>query len=451
MMNPLGSLNNFVFDKNPINTDSQHTVKNPNLEVKDSQDSNISSKQSIEKKKDPETDYSKSNFEDELQNEEDNLKPKDQKKPTSFKNKLEDLNSSIDLLLMPLLPTPVVQATPETEAETVNVDLSLNINAGTDATNATILVTLGDKLSEKSESLIKDIANIDLSSEDAIHDILKLSDTLEQINTLETKVSELAKQLNLQKVEPDTNLPEPELNLLLDDKLEKFIDKYLTDRPIGNKLEECTTGPIDADDLNIVLKTVDAEESLSDSDTQDQDPNSTNFENNRFMINDQGSKTNNNNSIDNNPTVIKETVNVNKLTKFLTDRIVKIDSGKREEILMKLTPGDMGEVKLSIARQGDKLEIKMEFSSQDSLDTVEHRLNELQTSLRAKGFDTEIKVSATDSTNLNSNQQPQQNSSSNEARDEQKEKYLHRMPSWLREKESHIKTSFQDALGGILK
>ncbi len=444
MMNPLGSLNNFVFNENSINTDSQNTVKKPDLEIKDSHDSNISSKQSIEKRRDPETDYSKNNFEDELQNEEENLQPKDYKKPNSFKNKLEDLNSAIDLLLMGMQPAPVMQANPETE--TASIDLSLNFN--TDTTNATILANLGDKLADRSESLIKDIANIDLGSEGAIQDILKLSDTLEQINALEAKLAELTKQLNLQTVEPDTNSSEPELNLLLDDKLEKFIDKYLDNTTGINKSEEASSHSITDDGSIEVLQGAKAEENFND--TQDQDANSANHDNDRFMLNELSSKTKSSDSVDNNTTVIKETVNVNKLTKFLTDRIVKIDSGKREEILMKLTPGDMGEVKLSIARQGDKLEIKMEFSSQESLDTVEHRLNELQTSLRAKGFDTEIKVSTTESTNSNSNQQ-QQHNSSNEARDEQKEKYLHSMPSWLRDKESHIKTSFQEALGGILK
>lgn len=452
MMNPLGSLNNFVFNGNDIKTDSPNPPKTQNSEVKDSKDSNISSKPSINRDRDTdtETDYSKNKFEDDLQNEQASLRPKDSKKTNTFKDKLEDVNSAVDLLLMSL---QIVSTVPVDELETptnFTINLEIDPNANSATLDNHILTTLGDKLSNQTESLIKDIANIDLDSDDAIQDILKLSDTLEQLNSLQAKVEELVKKLDIQvDVDTDNKPSEPELELLIDDKLEKFISKYLEETPSTNKSTDSRTEHSITDDGSVEIVEATATEE-SQSDTSSDTNSSSDPDRNNFMLSGANSKNDIAATTESKTAPIQETVNVNKLTKFLYDRIVKIDSGKREEILMKLTPGDMGEVKLSIARQGDKLEIKMEFSNQDSMDSVEHRLNELQTSLRAKGFDTEIKVSSTESSDLNSNQQQQQNSS-NEAKDEQKEKYLHTMPSWLRDKESHNKTSFQDALGGILE
>ncbi len=63
-------------------------------------------------------------------------------------------------------------------------------------------------------------------------------------------------------------------------------------------------------------------------------------------------------------------------------------SGKSEMVL-KLTPGNLGEVRINIKTDGDRLTIRFETSSQEATDHLNASAKELHTNLRAKGINLE--------------------------------------------------------------
>lgn len=146
----------------------------------------------------------------------------------------------------------------------------------------------------------------------------------------------------------------------------------------------------------------------------------------------------------------KTPVSINQLPNLLSREATKVNPGGSQEITMSLTPGDLGQIELSISRgANNKLEIKMVFSQDNAMNSVEHKLTELRSILRSRGFEAHIELSKSESSNTETYNQAS-NNSFNEAREEQKDRILDTMPEWLRPDESSISTSFESTLNGIL-
>jgi hypothetical protein len=144
----------------------------------------------------------------------------------------------------------------------------------------------------------------------------------------------------------------------------------------------------------------------------------------------------------------KNPVSLNELSNVLSREVTKVNPGAKQEITMSLTPGDLGQIELSISRTANnKLEIKMVFTQDNALNTVEHKLTELRSILKSRGFDAQIELSKSESTSTDNFNRPGQESF-NEARDEQKERILATMPEWLRPDSDT--SSFQSTLQQII-
>jgi hypothetical protein len=140
-------------------------------------------------------------------------------------------------------------------------------------------------------------------------------------------------------------------------------------------------------------------------------------------------------------------VSLNELSNVLAREVVKVNPGETQELTMSLTPGDMGQIDLTISKSsGNKLEIKMVFSQENAFNTVEHKLTELRTILKSRGFEAQIELSRSESTSTDSFNRPGQDSF-NEAKEEQKERILNTMPEWLRPDENE---SFKSTLQQII-
>lgn len=427
-----------------LNLNFDFSFFSPQQSIDSEVDSNapISSKDSptVQKDTDLET---KDKFENKLNDKKEILEKNDdpKSKKNNFKKKLENLDAAITAMLATVLSN---NTTPDQQPTTINQDIQ---DIETDNYSNIVLSTLNDKLDTQAESLVKEIASIDLSQEGAIQEIIDLSNTLEALNELKAKLS-----LNSTKIDTsahDTKL-DPDLDLLLESRIDDFIDSYVESKQSNESQNTDTTTELDllVEELNAEITSNSADngsqESHEDHNLSDNSPDN-------FIL-DKTSFVNLQQTPGNSKTVmIKETVNINKLDSFILDRVTQISNNKKETLDITLTPGDLGKVQISITRHNDKLEIQMHFSSQESMDSVEHKLNELQHSLKAKGFDAEIKVSAENSSsNANNSNQGQQPGSFNEARDEQKEKILNTAPAWLKNTDSNHTASFAEALEGII-
>jgi flagellar hook-length control protein FliK len=151
--------------------------------------------------------------------------------------------------------------------------------------------------------------------------------------------------------------------------------------------------------------------------------------------------------------VIKQSIPMERLTNFVAEKATQTPQGVKQDIKLLLNPENLGEVELSISKNGNKLDIKLVFANEKSLNQVEHKMNELNILLKSRGFEAKIELSHTNTNNSN-NTSDQQNANSsnqnfNQAKEEQKNKYLDR-PSWLDEKISIETLSFDEQLQGII-
>jgi len=146
----------------------------------------------------------------------------------------------------------------------------------------------------------------------------------------------------------------------------------------------------------------------------------------------------------------KNPVSLNELSNVLSREVTKVNPGAKQEITMSLTPGDLGQIELSISRTANnKLEIKMVFTQDNALNTVEHKLTELRSILKSRGFEAQIELSKSESTSTDSFNRPGQESF-NEAREEQKDRILDTMPAWLRPDDETDSPNFQSTLQQII-
>jgi hypothetical protein len=151
--------------------------------------------------------------------------------------------------------------------------------------------------------------------------------------------------------------------------------------------------------------------------------------------------------------VIKQSIPMERLTNFVVEKAIQAPQGVKQDIKLLLNPENLGEVELSISKNGNKIDIKMVFVNEKSMNQVENKMNELNMVLKSRGFEAKIELSHANTDNSN-NTRDQQNANSNnqnfnQAKEEQKNKYLER-PSWLDEKISIEKMSFDEQLQGII-
>lgn len=151
--------------------------------------------------------------------------------------------------------------------------------------------------------------------------------------------------------------------------------------------------------------------------------------------------------------VIKQSIPMEKLTNFVAEKATQAPQGVKQDIKLLLNPENLGEVELSISKQGNKLDIKLIFANEKSMNQVEHKMNELSILLKSRGFEAKIELGHTNAENSsNTNDQHNANSdnqSFNQAKEEQKDKYLDR-PSWLEDAISTEGLSFDEQLQGII-
>lgn len=374
-------------------------------------------------------------FEENLQDKKDKLANSREKDPVkTFKKKLETVNEVLDYLM---------QIAASQNPQEQNLDLKdLKFE---NLLEITVTVDLKENLKQRVEDLIKDIAVTDLSKADGIQNILEMSNQVEALTALESKLDELLKQFDLNEVNQDQAELDPEIKVLMESKIDNYVE-MMTNKEVSSKETSSENIELSLGDLDKeLLEQMTIEHAENDS---ARDQGSSSFDDNKFFMDFKAGFVTGSAS-DSAAKIQHEVVNINKLDTFIQERVQKLPVQAKESISLTLTPDNFGQVKLSIVKTGLKLEIEIQLSNDEGLESTQSKLNDLHAVLKEKGYDTEIKVTVDNTSNMNQDS-TKQGSYYNEARDEQKDKYLNTSPAWLKTGESHQEASFEAALGGIL-
>jgi len=397
----------------------------------------------------------------------------------------EDL-SDLNLNLLPFSDLrQELQALTAKAPEAVEAPVELKIEVLTEMTEA---------LTDEVDNLTKSIANIDLSTDSGVEKILDLSNQIEDLsdinNALKAQLDKLKQGLSS---DASTELQlDPEARTLIDSRLEKFIESYKelkasSSEVIDTKTEAQIQKETDyRTSINQNLGFKDRIEVLEFTHTQEkldlakEAKVSANEGANLLAdikssgkFSGSGAGTNSGSGQSSQQDIIQglqqanglsrtmnsrsemvgKPIQMERLPNFIAEKATQAPSGVKQELKIVLSPGDMGDIELNISKEGNKLDIKLMFSNEDAMKRVEHKMTELRVLLKSRGFESKIELSQTN-TNTSANTKNQQNAnqsqgSFNQAREEQKERFLDR-PNWLDEDISSDEPSFEEAYEGIM-
>lgn len=407
--------------------------------------------------------------------------------PATAINAYEEDISDIELNLLPFSNLTQEVQNLNKAAERIPVELKLGV-----------LTEMTEKLTTEIEDLTKSIANIDLNTESGVEKILELSNQIEELvdinNALKTQVEELKLAENITK-EMTAKL-DPEAKTLIDSKLEKFIESYKELKASSTEadlkpevLNKTTEAQIQKEteyrsNINQTLGFKDRIEVLEFTQTQEKldlvkeakasanesanlladikssgkftDSNSnpgSGQKSQQNIIQGLQQATGVSRAMSTRSEVIGKPVQMERLPNFIAEKATQVPSGVKQELTIFLNPENMGEIELSISKEGNKLDIKLMFSNEEAMKRVEQKLTELRVLLKSRGFESKIELNQTN-TDSSANTQNQQNTNNgqsafNQAREEQKERFLDR-PNWLDEDISSDEPSFEDTYEGIM-
>lgn len=149
-----------------------------------------------------------------------------------------------------------------------------------------------------------------------------------------------------------------------------------------------------------------------------------------------------------------DTIAVTDISNYLKDQVTELPKNTRQEIRLQLNPETLGKIDLTISKnENNEISIKMIFQDTKTMAHVKTELKdsliELKEALKLKNLDLskfEVGHSKSSSTAYDGQQKF---NSFNEARDQQKERLLNRVPEWLKAAESANQASFAELVKGI--
>lgn len=401
----------------------------------------------------------------------------------------EDI-SDIDLSLLPFtnLGQEVKNLAEMNKVENTEVPVELKLQ---------VLTEMTEDLTTKIEDLTKSIANIDLKTESGVEEILELSNQIEELSdineALKAQIEELTASTETSPESKGAKLG-PEVKTLIDSRLDKFIESHkelkasTTEPEAQNKTSEAqvqketefrakvnqnlgfkdrievlefthTQEELDlakeakasANESVNLLADIKASAKFSGSGAGSNPGSGQNAQQN--IIQGLQQATGASRAMGARAEVVGKPVQMERLPNFIAEKATQVPSGVKQELKVLINPDKMGEVEISISKEGNKLDIKLMFSNEDAMKRVEHKLTELRVLLKSRGFESKVELSQTN-TDSSANTQNQHNANTssgsfNEAREEQKERFLDR-PNWLDEDNSSEEPSFDETYEGIM-
>lgn len=371
-------------------------------------------------------------------------------------------------------------------------------------TKLNILSKMTNELNKDIEDMTKSIAQIDLNTGSGVDEILELSNEIEKLSEIKEAINFQIQELEIQIQEQKQTINEhkglsEEAKTLIESRLGRFIKAYkqldkeieFTDKSIAQVKTETEAKLVKEKEIsyrsqiNQSLEFKDRIEILEtktiyNEDLEKEAKISANENTNLFIGTKFSSKLgqdadSNNNSKNSQQDIvqaiqqnlgvskatatrsqiIKQAIPMEKLPSFVTEKAQQLPNGVKQDLKLFLNPENMGSIELSVSKEGNALDIKMSFSSEDAMKRVESKLNELRTLLRSRGFETKIELSQTSTDNSSNNAAHEHNHNGgsaayNQAKEEQKQKYVDR-PSWLDENNSSEESSFKETYEGITK
>lgn len=304
-----------------------------------------------------------------------------------------------------------------------------------------------DKVNNKLPSTTDEaiVANNDLptvTAEDKSTSIkadTKLNQNISSVELIDTKTNP--------KIQYNQAIVQERINLQIKETLKKEAKVSIESSPeeslsIINQEPVKTSTKTTTVELNALNKNLNITKIVSSVSSESSESNINNFENFLFQNTNDLKQTNSNIK------VLNEPIQLTQLTTTIAEQAKQVAPKGEETIHIKLTPEDLGIVEVNIKRTNNHIEIKMYFSSKESVRIIESRIDDLVQHLNSKGFETKIEVSSSDLQDLAN--QPDHNQSFNQAREEQKNRILNRTPDWLRNHKSGIESSFEGLFSGIL-
>ncbi len=317
------------------------------------------------------------------------------------------------------------------------------------------LEELGYDLEQVTRKLNEKIAETDVDSESGVQNILEYSDRLELSTEIKNKITSLLQELGNINGEIGEEL-QTQIDTLLDEaistlnfeELQDLSDKGFTvDTANLTNLDEAqmidivdyeAISNIDAPELldGLQLENLDLDlESLKQELSQAIEANVnsietlgespvSNFVHNFNTINTSSSE------------LYSSPVKVTKLPEFLFHQVDKPTADIKEELRIILNPENLGKVDMTIAKDGDNVNIRFMVAKDQALEQIQARVVDIKNMLESKGFKAEIEVSKSDSSRSSGDSQASPDHSDNEAREEQKKRFINTTPEWLENSES---------------
>ncbi len=406
---------------------------------------------------------------------------------TDLEDELEDANETLNLIFQ-TATQPIIEqelALAETQASSVEepaVGLDLiehrpEVNPDPELLDF-FLAKVENQVNSEIETLTKKIVSLDLSTQDGVKDIINLSNQVEKLQNLEANIKEFTEKLEAIELEDQDSL-KPEIKSLIENKVQTKIEeiKNLDLQEIKAKIDTSKeTKDIKAilDEIKANLKQTESQKStefhvkvLKEAEFKPESNRKMDFstadieileiEETQTEKQEKGFDFTNDNFETLFPKEIKASdvkiktlskpVAIKQLPELIQKETGNMKANSRQEVKMILDPENLGRLQLNITKEDNQIHISMLVRTDEAATKLEQKINDIRTALKDKGFEANIEVNKSDADNSSQSQQSGKNES-NEARDEQKEKYLNQIPEWISEDIKNL--SFEEALEQII-
>jgi len=299
------------------------------------------------------------------------------------------------------------------------------------------------KLDHKIETLTLDISKIDLHEDSAIQQILTNANKLEQLQDIRTALE----NLNL-PVANDSQPLHKEEEILLEARFEEFIAKF---ESFEYKREEIN--PQSDEQSGSDESLIDLTHSLEDTEASAFDTNADGASHEELMSQHNMAELQTQ-ALVNDASVNKAeqitTVNIDQLDTYLSEQLIKMPSGTREELKLTLSPDALGSIEMNIVKENNNITIHITVSNHESLDLLESKMDDLKSLLQSRGLESKIELSETAKSDdqANSGAKDQKQDTESQTEQEQKDKLRFLQPEWLKQKMGY--ESFSNSLDKVL-
>ncbi len=395
-------------------------------------------------------------------------KTQDKKEP-KLQEELETADQVLDLIFG--LVDPQIQAQIELQANLPRPDLRAALQALEVKPSAQeldpelldfFLGRINIKVNTQIETLTKEIVNLDLNTDEGITEILKISNNIETLQNVEKAIEQIKTNLkDLIDIETSSirgKEIKPEIELLIESKIEaqitleepesesirKVLDTMKASLKQERAIRDISLNKPETNNFNVKIvkdteikietnKTLDytkaeveileVTEGSSPEAEQGQDFSSDNFETlfpREIKVSNIKIKS------------LSQPIALKNIPEVIAKEVLEVKASAKQEIKMMLDPENLGRMQLSITREDNQIHISMIVRTDEAQTKLEQKINDIKLVLKEKGFEANIEVNKSDTSNSNQSQQNQGHArQGNEAKEEQKEKYLNQVPQWI--------------------